>query len=228
MDKGKVSQTYSAMEEKNMIKEEKKRRPRSDKKRDIKPTIPVPLKECIERLSYITNTPVKDVSVAICESGLKSKKVIEFLSEGFRRDYRFNQIFFLGDLSKHSLQKEKIAGLKERITLRFTSSTYEKINALAYALDVTPSKATALLLDASIRNTNYVNDFVKHHLENQLDPGRMKELKEVLKFVNKNNPYNEEVSLAALISHLVDELKTGADHLGSTLQSWMNKLKKNK
>ncbi|MCM3176307.1 hypothetical protein [Cytobacillus horneckiae] len=54
--------------------EEKKRKTRSDKKKDIKPTINIKLHECINRLSYITNTPVKDVGVHICMAELESKK----------------------------------------------------------------------------------------------------------------------------------------------------------
>ncbi|MDA6082696.1 hypothetical protein OSJ97_24410, partial [Escherichia coli] len=61
----------------------KDRKTRSDKKRDVKPTISIDLKNCIYRLSYITNTPVKDVIETICEKGLQSRKVMEYLSEYF-------------------------------------------------------------------------------------------------------------------------------------------------
>ncbi|MCJ7992628.1 hypothetical protein MUB15_31250, partial [Priestia sp. OVS21] len=72
-----------------MSVEEKQRKVRCDKKRDVKPTIPIHLKECIYRLSYITNTPVKDVTESICISGLKSPKVMDYLSHYFRRGFSF-------------------------------------------------------------------------------------------------------------------------------------------
>lgn len=209
-----------------MFVEEKKRKVRSDKKRDIKPTVPIALKECVERLSYIFNIPVKDVTETICLAGLESKKVIDLLSTSFRRDYRHDSTLYKGNLSRPSLQKEKILGLKDRITTRFSSDIYEKVNQLAYALDVTPTRATAMLLDASIRNTDYVNEFVKNHMESHLNPKKMKELNEVLTFINTNNPYDEKVSMSMLISYLVDELKIGVSQIGTSLSIWFDKVKK--
>ena len=69
--------------------ETKKRKVRSDKKRDVKPTISSNLKHCIYRLSYITSTPVKDVAETLCEKGLRSRKVMDYLSTYFRRDLKF-------------------------------------------------------------------------------------------------------------------------------------------
>lgn len=80
------------------------------------------------------------------------------------------------------------SGKDVRFTARFTQSTYENLSSLVYALDVTPSKATALLLEASTRNTNIINAFVKTYLHDYLDSMRIKELKQVLKYINKNNP----------------------------------------
>ncbi|MEK1833052.1 hypothetical protein AAAC51_41510 [Priestia megaterium] len=62
------------------------------------------------------------------------------------------------------------------------------------------------------------------HLEEELDQGRLKELKEVLKFINKNNPYKEEYSLPNLISYIMDELKVGATNLGSSVQNWLESI----
>lgn len=62
------------------------------------------------------------------------------------------------------------------------------------------------------------------HLEEELDQGRVKELKEVLKFINKNNPYKEEYSLHNLISYIMDELKVGATSLGSSVQNWLESI----
>lgn len=218
----------SELEDK-MIREEevttKKRRTRSDKKRDIKPTISISLKDCIYRLSYITDTPVKDVAELICEKGLQSRKVIEYLANYFRRDYKFLSTVYFGDLGRESLQRKYQSGKNERITIRFTQATYEDIFYLANALDVTPSKATALLLDASVRNTNLLNAFVKTYLHGQLDNQRMNELKLVLKYINKNNPYNEEISWFTLLSIIFDELKGSTSNIKGLVHNWIDKYK---
>jgi hypothetical protein len=202
----------------------KKRKTRSDKKRDVKPTIPA-LKSCIYRVSFITNTPVKDVAEILCVKGLRSRKVMDHLSNFFRRDLHFSQTLYMGDLERESLQRKRQEGEKERITVRFTQPVFEDINSLAYALDVTPSKATALLLDASIRNTNLLNAYIKMHLHHHLDPGRMKELKKVLKFINQDNPYDEEISWFTLVSKIFEDIKESTNNVKLAIHHWMDKHK---
>lgn len=203
----------------------KNRKVRSDKKRDVKPTISVDLKNCIYRLSYITDTPVKDVVEIICEKGLRTRKVIEYLSHYFRREYQFMSTIYLGDLGRESLQSKYQSGKNERITTRFNQATYEDIKSLSDALDVTPTKATALLLDASIRNTNLLNAFVKTYLHGTIDKNRMKELKQVLHYVNKNNPYNEDISWFTLLSMIFEEVKENTTNVKEAIHTWMEKYK---
>lgn len=203
----------------------KSRKTRSDKKRDIKPTVSTSLKDCIYRLSYITNTPVKDVAEVICEKGLESRKVMDYLSNYFRRDLRFRNTWYIGDLERESLQRKYQSKTNERITIRFKQSVYENIAALSVALDVTPSKATALLLDASIRNMNVLNAYVKRYLHDHIDQVRMKELKQVLKYINKNNPYNEEISWFALLSLIVEDFKESTHNIKENIHKWMDKYK---
>ncbi|MEC0526233.1 hypothetical protein P8822_00190 [Bacillus sonorensis] len=203
----------------------KNRKTRSDKKKDVKPTVPVNLKSCVYRLSYITNTPVKDVVEIVCEKGLKSKNVIDCLSKHFRRDFQYLNTFYLGDLNNDSLQSKRPLCHTERLTTRFTQATYENICSLSYALDVTPTRATALLLDASIRNTNVLNAFVKNYLHQQLDGQRMKELKQVLKYINENNPYENEISWFALVSQIFEDLKGKATNVKMAIHHWMDNKK---
>lgn len=203
-----------------------KRKTRSDKKRDVKPTISINLKDCIYRLSYITNTPVKDVAEILCVKGLQSRKVMEYLSQYFRRDFQLLNTIYIGDFRRESLQRKYQSGKNERITIRFTQTSYEDIFSLSCALDVTPSKATALLLDASIRNTNLLNAFVKTYLHEHLDNNRMKELKQVLKYINKNNPYNEEISWFTLLAMMFEDIKESTNNVKEVIQNWMDQYKK--
>lgn len=203
----------------------KERKVRSDKKRDVKPTISIELKNCIYRLSYITNTPVKDVVEMICEKGLQSRKVIEYLSHYFRREYQFLNTIYMGDSQRESLQRKCQPGKNERITTRFSQETFENIKSLSNALDVTPTKAAALLLDASVRNTNLLNAFVKTYLHGTVDKMRMKELKQVLHYINKNNPYNEDISWFTLLSMIYEEAKDSTENLKEALHNWIDKFK---
>jgi hypothetical protein len=53
--------------------------------------------------------------------------------------------------------------------------------------------------------------------ETQLDGGRMKELKKVLKFINENNPYEEEITWVTLLSYLFEEIKEGTSTIKTGL-----------
>lgn len=205
--------------------QEKKRKVRKDKKRDVKPTINYKLHDCIHRLHYITNKPIKEVGEEICIAGLRSKKVIEYLSEKFRRSYKMNQTVYIGDIQRSSNRSRKKEEATRRISLRFIQPIKDEIDDLAYALDVTPSSATAMLLEAAVRNSDIVNEYLKSYVEETLDEGRMRELKEVLKFINKNNPYDEEVTLTMIISYLFDEFMDNTRNITKVIGNWLDKYK---
>lgn len=200
------------------------RRQRSDKKRQCAPTISVVLKDTIHRLSYITDTPVKDVGEAVCISGLKSRKVIEHMSQHFRREIRLGNTLYMGDPNRPSMQRKVAVGKTERVSIRFIADDYERIATLAYALDVSPTRAVALLLDAAIRNSEFMNDYVRDYLKRELDERRMEELKKVMRYLRKNNPYEDDLTWTHLLTYIYDEVKDGAqsmaDGVGTFISRW--------
>lgn len=202
---------------------EGKRKQRSDKKRDIKPTISRELKDTVYRLSFITNTPVKDVAESICVNGIGRNIVVEYMAQNFRRDIRIDNTLYRGDMTRVPVKKRTAPGQSERISIRFTQQTYEAICALSYALDCTVSRACALLLDASVRDSDFINEFVRKYLEDNIDETRMKELRKVLRYINADNPYNEEYSWAALLSYMIDEVRSSADKVTDTVSDFIVK-----
>lgn len=183
------------------------RKQRSDRKRDIKPTISHELRECIYRLAFITDTPVKDVAESVCINGIYTPKVIEHLSQYFRRDIRFGITIYRKNPNCLPISRRALAGQTGRITIRFKSDTYDTISAMAYALDCTVSRTCALLLDASVRDGDFINEFVREYLEANLDAERVRELKKILRYVNADNPYGEEYTWASLLSLMIDEVR---------------------
>ncbi|MBU8908089.1 hypothetical protein [Desertibacillus haloalkaliphilus] len=183
----------------------KKRKVRSDKKKDVKPTIPEELYECIARLSYITQTPIKDVAETICIQGVQSKKVVEYLSNGFKRDFWMGQTLFKGDRDIEPSRIIRVKGNKRRITIRFKRDVHDQLCDLAYAMDLTVSSATGKLLDAAVRNTDIVHEYIEQYINETFDHQRQKQLKVVLDYINKHNPYDEEVSLMHLINMIAED-----------------------
>ncbi|MGG6449174.1 hypothetical protein [Pseudobacillus badius] len=202
---------------------QKKRQTRSDKKRDIKPTIPVPLYETIHRISYLTARPIKEVVDDLCVIGLSHKQVLEHLSAFFRRDFWATPtLLYRGD---QYIDKAYLPGEKRRISTRVIQRDHDRLAALAYAMDHTISYATALLLHATVKNSSIIDGYIVKYTENQLEPSKRKELQKILQFINENNPYDEEVTLSILINYLIDEVVNGTETVKEALGSWIDKKK---
>lgn len=201
------------------------RKVRSDKRKDVKPTVDLDLYDCVARISHITNTPMKDVGELFCKNGLYSKKVIEHLSSRFRRNYDFNNTLYLGNKELLSQRVKKKSYTTTRITMRFRQETFDDLADLAYALDTTVSTAAAILLDASVRNTDIVNEYVSQFIEDTLDDGRKKQLRLVLDYIRKENPYEtNDITLAQLVSYIMDEFMGQTRNIKKTIEDWLNQV----
>lgn len=204
------------------------RKIRSDKKRDVKPTVHYRLYDTVSRISYITNTPMKDVAEAFCINGLYSLKVIETAFESkFRRSYIFanNRFpkFFPGNEDKIGERAVKELGERRRITIRFDQHTHDKIAELAYALDVTVSSATSMLLEASIANTDILNQYLEEYVEQSLDPQRKKQLKEVVRYLRDKNIYHDtDITLGDILSSIFDEIWEYGKSFKKSLEKWLD------
>lgn len=202
-----------------------KRKTRSDKKREIKPTLQQKYFELIHQLSYVSDQPLKVVGEEICMRGICSQDVIEYLSQYFVRDYSFSKYsFYLGTFDRDSYVLPK--GEKRRITLRFHRDFYEKIAKLAFSMDKTISSTTALLIETAIQNTCVVNDYLTEYIETNLDPQRTKTLKAFIRFINKNSPFSDvEITLSSVIAYYVEELMDQTKDFKESINDWIDNLK---
>lgn len=187
------------------MKKREERVQRSDKKRDVKPTIKLDLKDALYRLSGITYTPVKDVCPSLCMLVVNDRRSIEYLSKYFKRDLLFDNTIFRGHVTNPTIEK-RLNDLGERVTMRLMYNEYSKVALLAFALDCTVSRATALLLEISMGEVRFVNAYIKEFLRHELSESQMREFKEILRYVNKHGESHH--SWASLLAHVVDEVGT--------------------
>ena len=180
---------------------ERKRKVRSDKKRDIKPTVNVHLKDSIYRLSFITTTAVKDVCELLVLNAFENEAIIQNTSNYFQRVVRIGHTLFVGSLQNEKIART-IAGETDRISFRVKQDLYEKIYALSYALDCSVSRVAGLLLYESITDADFVEKYMERYI-NSLDKSRKKELQQLLRYIRKET--NERYGFAELLSLLVDE-----------------------
>jgi len=195
------------------------RGPRSDKKRDVKPTLKLDLKDAIYRLSHITYTHVKDVCPSLCMLVIKDRKSIEYLSQFFKRDLLFDTTIFRGHVTNQTIEK-RIHAPGERVTIRFTQSEYSAIALLAFALDCTVSRATAILLEISMSEARFVNAYIKEFLRHELSESEMREFKEILRYINKNGESHH--SWASLLAYVVDEVGSPVNRIKEAISSFID------
>lgn len=180
------------------------RKIRSDAKKDIKPTLPIELKDAIYRLSYITNTPVMHVAEQLFLHSIGNVKINRSISKYFQREVRVNNTLYRGSLSNKAVTKQSRQGPSERIHFRVTTEAYEILAVFAYALSCSHSKASALLLEECVHDADFISNYVEKHLENNLSSSRMKELREFMRYVNNGEDVH---SWASLLSYITDEVK---------------------
>lgn len=180
---------------------ERKRKVRSDKKRDIKPTVDVHLKDSIYRLSFITTTAVKDVCELLVLNAFENEAIIKNTSNYFQRDVRIGNTLFIGSLKNEKIART-IVGKTERLSFRVKPDLYEKIYALSYALDCSVSRVASLLLYESITDADFIEKYINHYIES-LDNSRKKELQQLLRYIREET--NEQYGFAEVLSLLVDK-----------------------
>ena len=203
---------------------ERKRAVRSDKKRDVRPYGPLTMYECLSRIEYITKRPMKDILEELCMRGIKSKHVMEILSSDFKRDFEFSKYtIYIGDSTKFK-GPFKIQGPKKRLTVRFTQKFHDRLAELAFSLDRSVSATTTLLLEKTLKNSEQVNALIGRYIVSELDENRMKQLKEVYKFIRKENLYDEPVTFAQFISYLYEELKCSSHTFKEKLNTWIDQV----
>lgn len=174
-------------------------------------------------MSYVIGVPVGEVCEEIIVHGVVSRKAISHLSQHFKRNVKFQNTLFIGHMDRSSVQRLTPGTKTERISLRLNAPDYENIATLAHALDVTPSRACALLLDASLRDSNFINDFFEEFLSNSLNDNRMNELRKIVKYLNADNPYEDQVSWLALISYIYNEVKDTAQSFKESIEDYIDK-----
>ncbi|MDF2855736.1 MAG: hypothetical protein K0Q87_1587, partial [Neobacillus sp.] len=116
----------------NTLGEKKSRKQRSDKKHSMRPTISHALNERLNRLSYITDTPMKDVAETVCKMTLITTPIIESLVPYFKREYWSNAcVMYPGHFDNQHYPVKRESG-RIRTTIRFMPKDYDQIERLAY------------------------------------------------------------------------------------------------
>lgn len=128
--------------------------------------------------SSIASLPVKDVSEQIIIEATESRYILESLQGSFRRDYPYQNSVVIGHADNPKLIIKNF-GRSQKISMKLQRENYDRLCAIAYALDVTPSTAAAALLVLGMRNYAFMSDYVTRFL-NHLESTELKEIRRLM------------------------------------------------
>ncbi|EGQ21296.1 hypothetical protein HMPREF9372_3333 [Sporosarcina newyorkensis 2681] len=197
------------------------RKVRTDKKKSINPTVSCELRDCVYQLAFIVDEPIKNVIETLLINGSRRKNSMNRLSAYFIRDVRIGNTVYMGDNERANFNTRSNPGSTMRISTRVSQEFYRDLEGIAYAMGCSVSKACALLLDATLKDAEFLNEFVGEYIKNNITPDRLEALKWIMKDLNASNPHGEKVSWTALLSYLVDEVKVGAEKLQDTVTEFV-------
>lgn len=180
------------------------RKTRSDKKKDVKPLIKSEVKEAIVRLSHITFMPIKDVCEFLTVYAANERNTLDRLTKFIKRSVRLDNTLYNGDSDAIPITK-RFSDSREKVTIKFKRDDFERISALAYAMDCTPTRATAILLTQGIRNVGAVNAFVRKYLAEELTPRQLEDLRQILSYTHRYDDDNH--SWLSVLSAIVGDIR---------------------
>ena len=165
------------------MKGEGRRKVRSDKKRDVRATVTIELKDCIYRLNEVTKVKVKDISEQFTLLVMRDKDMMNDFSEYFKRTIKVGNTLYRGSINNKQMIK-LLPGRTETISIKFKQSDYNYISDLAYVFNISASRMVAVLIQYAVADLEIIADFIVTHKDLRFTQSETIILKEILTYVN--------------------------------------------
>lgn len=184
----------------------------------VKPYINVKQKETISKLNFLTGLPIKDICNDLMEHAVKSNYAI-FLTQHFKRGVIINKLQF--PAKNDPVPFPEVKGETTRITLKVNNRIHEYANSLYYATDVSVPKILASMINYSINDNKFFNDYVSKYLTEKIGEDRKKLLKSVMDDVNGVTECDENIS--SLLFYIVETEKEIDEGLGEAVEKFASR-----
>ena len=204
-----------------------KRATRSDKKRDVKLTVHTEFKEAIYRLAFITDVSVMDTVEATLKHAIHSKRILNDISPAFVRNIKVDNVLYVGHIDAEKYVDTPRANPNYvRVKTRLTQNDYHILATIAYAMDVKPARACAILVNEAFHTNYFLDNYIKRYMQRSISDHKFLELKKIMEYAERDDNYN--LNWATLLSYIVREvsepLATAKKKLDSlVINHWRNK-----
>lgn len=172
----------------------------------MKLSVHTEFKEAIYRLAFITNVSVMDTVESMLKHAIQSKRILDDISPSFVRDIKIDNIIYVGHLDAEKYPPTPKANINYvRIKTRLTQNDYHVLATIAYALDVRPARACAILVDETFHSPYFLDNYIKQYLKKNITDPQLLELKKIMEYANRDDNYN--INWASLLSYIMREVK---------------------
>lgn len=204
-----------------------KRATRSDKKRDVKLSVHTEFKEAIYRLSFITGVSVMNTVEEMLKHAIQSKRILNELSSSFVRDIKIDNILYVGHKDAERYAPTPLANINYvRVKTRLTQNDYHVLATIAYALDVRPARACAILINESFHSPYFLDNYIKQFLKQNITDQQLLELKKIMEYANRDENIN--INWTTLLSYIVREVQEPVASIKEKVNSFVIKHWKDK
>lgn len=181
----------------------------------VKPYISVEQKGTISELSFLTGLPIKVICDDLMEHAVDSNYAF-FLTQHFKRGVIINKVQFPAKNDPVPFPENK--GELTRITLRINNKIHEYANSLYYATDISVPKILASMINYSLNDNKFFNEYVSNHLTNKVSDEHKKMLQSVLGSLNEGTERDQ--NMGTLIFYIMENKKDIDEGLGEAVEKF--------
>lgn len=161
------------------------RKVRSDKKRDVKPTMSMYVKENLYRLAYLCDSPVKDIGFELVKRGLRDDRILCEFQKLMISNFKMENHLYFGNPDR-TPQKVLYRGSTGKVTIKFTNDVYNELRHLAFSIGLTPTSTASIMIRSTMFHRDFMNDMIRNY--RFVGPKRSQELELFVLNIWKTTP----------------------------------------
>lgn len=121
------------------------RKVRSDKKRDVKPTVSTYIRNNICTLANIVGLSTGDAGLILINRGFHNDDVMRLFQPLMISNFDINNRIYVGNRENGPV-KINYRGSVAKVSIKFPAEIYEELRRLAFSIGLTPTTTAALML----------------------------------------------------------------------------------
>lgn len=164
---------------------------RTDKKRDVKPTISNYVKDNLYDFAFLTDQPVKDAGLILIEEGLRQDRILCEFQPLMITNFVMDNHFYFGDANRQPT-KIRYRGPTGKVTIKFPNDIYDELRRLAFAIGLTPTSTAAILIHKTLYNRDFMDEHKYQYLK-RIGPSRFAELERFIIEIRRTIPNKKTI-----------------------------------